>query len=63
MYREQANKIHHDVVDSFMNWIDKLGMNVEMKKESDISINDMADKDLCISIGNYIITLLNVARW
>jgi hypothetical protein len=35
-----------------MKWVDKLGMNCIMKKESEISEADMIDSDLCISIGN-----------
>ena len=50
-YREQANTIHHDVVDSFIKWADKLNINCTVKKESEISETDMTDSDLCISIG------------
>lgn len=34
---EEANKIHNDVVDCFLKWIDKLGMSCTLKKENEIS--------------------------
>lgn len=37
-----------------MKWADKLKVNCLIKKESEISEQDMIDSDLCISIGRYL---------
>jgi hypothetical protein len=39
------------MVDSFMNWLVKLGIDVELVKEDELKESKMKDKDLCISLG------------
>lgn len=41
--REEANQVHHDVVEAFMKYSRKYGLDVILKKESEISDNDMLD--------------------
>lgn len=50
-----ANNIHHQVIESFYKWVQKMGMNAVIKKENDLTADDIKDKDLCISIGIIII--------
>ncbi len=63
-YREEANKVHHNVVDCFYKYVTKEGITTTVKKESELDQSDVTNTDLVISLGtasNSIITYCR--RW
>jgi len=50
-YREEANTVHHNVVDCFYKHVTKEGITTSVKKESELDQSDVTNTDLVISLG------------
>ena len=49
--REEANTIHHKVLESIYNHMQKIGIEATIKTESEVESDHVQGKDLIISIG------------
>ena len=52
-FRDLEADIHYKVVESFYSWVNKMGFNAKIIKETDLEQKDFDNIDLCISLGNF----------